>query len=123
VRGIVFSLLEEIVAEQFGKEMWDQLLDEARAEDSFTSSNGIVHREVRKLYQGAGTPEFDFDISSSEVLIMNCRSRRKIYSLVAGFTEGAAAHCNETVDIRHPLCTHLGDECCHLEFSLTTKLS
>ncbi len=32
--------------------------------------NDIIHPEVRKLYPGAGVPEFAFDASSSEVLVM-----------------------------------------------------
>jgi Haem-NO-binding len=181
MKGIIFNLLEEVVTEQFGEKTWDQLLDQAQVEGSFTSLgnypdedlfklvaaasaalkqtpdavvrwfgvralpllarkypaffdrhqstrpfiltlNGIIHPEVRKLYPGADTPEFDFDTSSSEVLVMNYRSKRKLCSLVEGFTEGAATHYNETVSIQHPLCMHRGDECCRLEFSFARKL-
>ena len=73
-----------------------------------------IHPEVRKLYPGADTPEFDFDASSPEVLVMNYRSKRKLCSLVEGFTEGAASHYNEAVAIKHPLCMHRGDEACRL---------
>jgi hypothetical protein len=83
--------------------------------------NGIIHPEVRKLYPGADTPEFDFDISSPDVLVMNYRSTRKLWSLVEGFTEGSAAHFNETVTIRHPLCMHRGDESCRIELSFEKK--
>jgi hypothetical protein len=83
--------------------------------------NGIIHPEVRKLYPGADTPEFDFDISSPDVLVMNYRSKRKLCSLVEGFTEGSAAHFNETVTIRHPLCMHRGDESCRIELSFEKK--
>ena len=161
MKGIIFNLLEEVVTEQFGEKTWDQLLDQAQVEGSFTSLgnypdealfklvaaasvalkqtpdavvrwfgvnalpllarkypaffdrhqstrpfiltlNGIIHPEVRKLYPGADTPEFDFDTSSSEVLVMNYRSKRKLCSLVEGFTEGAATHYQETVSIQHP---------------------
>ena len=181
MKGIIFNLLEEVVTEQFGEQTWDQLLDQAQVEGSFTSLgnypdedlfklvaaasaalkqtpdavvrwfgvsalpllakkypaffdrhqstrpfiltlNGIIHPEVRKLYPGADTPEFDFDTSSSEVLVMNYRSKRKLCSLVEGFTEGAAAHYHETVSIEHPLCMHRGDECCRLEISFKPKL-
>jgi hypothetical protein len=84
--------------------------------------NDIIHPEVRKLYPGADTPEFDFDTSCSEVLVMNYRSKRKLCSLVEGFTQGAAAHFNEVVSIQHPRCMHRGDTCCRLEFSFTRKL-
>jgi hypothetical protein len=83
--------------------------------------NDIIHPEVRKLYPGADTPEFDFDTSSPDVLVMNYRSKRKLCSLVEGFTEGAAAHFNESVSMQHPLCMHRGDPCCRLEFSFTRR--
>jgi hypothetical protein len=83
--------------------------------------NDIIHPEVRKLYPGADTPEFDFDTSSPEVLVMNYRSKRKLCSLVEGFTEGAAGHFKEDVSIQHPCCMHRGDPSCRLEFTFTRK--
>jgi hypothetical protein len=180
MKGIIFNLLEEVVTEQFGENRWDQLLDQAKVDGSFTSLgnypdedlfklvaaasaalnqppdqvvrwfgvsalpllakkypaffdrhqstrpfiltlNGIIHPEVRKLYPGADTPEFDFDTSSPDVLVMNYRSKRKLCALVEGFAEGAASHYNEAVSIKHPLCMHRGDACCRLEFSFTRK--
>jgi hypothetical protein len=180
VKGIIFNLLEEVITQELGEGTWDQLLDTAEVDGSFTSLgnypdadlfklvaaasaalkqppdvivrwfgvkalpllakkypaffdqhdstrsfiltlNGIIHPEVRKLYPGADTPEFDFDTSSPEVLIMNYRSKRQLCSLVEGFTEGSAAHFNETVHIEHPLCMHRGDACCRLELSFARK--
>ena len=83
--------------------------------------NSIIHPEVRKLYPGADTPDFDFDTSSDEVLIMNYRSKRKLCALAEGFVEGAATHFGETVTIQHPLCLHRGDACCRLELSFKKK--
>jgi hypothetical protein len=79
--------------------------------------NGIIHPEVRKLYPGADTPVFDFDTSSPDTLVMNYRSKRKLCSLVEGFTEGAAARFKETVSIQHPQCMHRGDLSCRLELT------
>ena len=79
--------------------------------------NGIIHPEVRKLYPGADTPDFDFDTSSPDVLVMGYHSKRKLCALAEGLIEGAAAHFGETVGIRHPLCQHRGDPSCRLELS------
>ena len=79
--------------------------------------NGIIHPEVRKLYPGAATPDFEFDASSPEVLIMVYRSPRKLCALAEGLVEGAAKHYGEEVTIRHPLCMHRGDSSCRLELA------
>jgi hypothetical protein len=180
MKGIIFNLLEEVVTKEFGANTWDDLLDQAQVQGSFTSLgnypdadlfklvaaasaalkqtpemivrwfgvnalpllavkypaffnrhqstrpflltlNDIIHPEVRKLYPGADTPEFDFDTTSPDVLVMNYRSKRKLCSLVEGFTEGAAAHFHESVSIQHPCCMHRGDLYCRLEFSFTRK--
>jgi len=40
--------------------------------------NDVIHPQVRKLYPGADVPEFDFDSSSEDVLLMGYRSRRRL---------------------------------------------
>lgn len=79
--------------------------------------NSIIHPEVRKLYPGAATPDFDFDTSSPEVLVMGYRSKRRLCALAEGFIEGAATHFGEGVCIQHPSCMHRGDASCHIELS------
>lgn len=79
--------------------------------------NSIIHPEVRKLYPGAYVPEFEFDASSPDVLVMKYGSTRKLCALAEGFVEGAATHFGETVQMKHPQCMHRGDEQCVLEFS------
>jgi hypothetical protein len=81
----------------------------------------IIHPEVRKLYPGADTPDFDFDVSSPDVLVMKYRSKRKLCALAEGFVEGAAGHFGETARIAHPLCMHRGDAFCQLELSFVKK--
>ncbi len=81
--------------------------------------NAIIHPEVRKLYPGATPPMFEFDTSSPEVLVMEYHSQRKLCALAEGFVEGAAAHFEETVLIRHPRCMHRGDDQCRHEFSMS----
>ncbi len=77
--------------------------------------NSVIHPEVRKLYPGADTPEFDFDTSSPEVLVMTYRSKRRLCALAEGLLEGAAAHYREKITIDHPVCMNRGADCCRLE--------
>ncbi len=83
--------------------------------------NGIIHPEVRKLYPGADTPDFEFDASSPEVLVMTYRSKRKLCALAEGLIEGAAHEFHETVHIEHPECMHRGDPHCRLDLAFAGK--
>jgi hypothetical protein len=80
--------------------------------------NGIIHPEVRKIYPGADVPEFDFDTSSDEVLVMGYQSPRKLCALAHGLVEGAAAHYGEEATFEQSRCMHRGDEKCvfHISF-------
>src|ERR1051325_8340200 len=53
--------------------------------------NQIIHPEVRKLYPGADVPEFDFDTSSEEFLLMGYQSARRMCAFAEGLVTGAAA--------------------------------
>lgn len=180
VKGIIFNLLEEVVSQELGEKTWDQLLEAAQIDGSFTSLgnypdadlfklvgaasvalkqspddivrwfgvkalpllakkypaffekhqstrpfiltlNGIIHPEVRKLYPGADTPDFEFDTSSPDVLVMIYQSKRKLCALAEGFIAGAAGCFDETAHIEHPLCMHRGDASCRLELSFAKK--
>ncbi len=77
--------------------------------------NGIIHPEVRKLYPGADVPDFEFDISSPDVLVMVYRSKRRLCAFAEGLIEGAAVQFGETATIGHPQCLHRGDSACRLE--------
>ena len=83
--------------------------------------NDIIHPEVRKLYPGAGVPEFDFDTSSDEILTMGYSSQRKLCSFGEGLVEGAAAHYGEAVAIDQPRCMNRGDERCLLKISFSPQ--
>ncbi len=83
--------------------------------------NSIIHPEVRKLYPGADVPDFDFDTSSPEKLVMTYSSRRKLCALAEGLITGAAEHYAETVTISHTRCMHHGDTSCLLELAFQKK--
>jgi hypothetical protein len=81
--------------------------------------NEIIHPEVRKLYPGAQVPEFDFDTSDDQVLVMGYRSPRKLCAFAEGLIQGAAAHYGEQVEIEQPRCMHRGDAKCLLRVRLS----
>jgi len=85
--------------------------------------NSIIHPEVRKLYPGADVPNFDFDTSSPEVLVMRYRSARRMCSFAEGLLLGAADHFRETAHIDHPRCMHRGDPECELRIRFTPQAS
>jgi hypothetical protein len=84
--------------------------------------NNIIHPEVRKLYPNADVPEFQFDTSSDEVLLIGYRSHRKLCAFAIGLIEGAAAHYGERATIEHRTCMHHGDAQCLLAVR-TTKIA
>ena len=79
--------------------------------------NDIIHPEVRKLYPGADVPEFEFDVSSPDVLVMNYRSARRLCGFAEGLVEGAAAHFGESVLFEQPRCMLRGDPTCVFRIS------
>lgn len=80
--------------------------------------NDIIHPEVRKLYPGADVPEFEYDVSSPDVLVMTYRSARRLCAFAEGLVEGAAVHYGESAVLEQPRCMLRGDEACtfHIAF-------
>jgi hypothetical protein len=83
--------------------------------------NDIIHTEVRKIYPGAEVPEFDYETSSPDVLVMGYKSRRKLCALAQGFTEAAAAHYGEELLFEQPQCMNRGDEKCVFRISIKRR--
>lgn len=81
--------------------------------------NDIIHPEVRKLYPGADVPEFDFDESDPDVLVVTYRSSRKLCALAEGFLAGAATHYGQTVHLQHDQCMHEGHDSCVIRCAFT----
>ena len=79
--------------------------------------NDIIHPEVRKLYPGADVPEFDFDVSSPDAVVMTYRSARRLCGFAEGLVEGAAAHFRESVVFEQPRCMLRGDPHCIFRIS------
>lgn len=74
--------------------------------------NSIIHPEVEKLYPGATTPVFDFDVDDQDRLVVGYKSPRKMCALAEGFMAGSADYFEEQTDIEHPVCMHHGAEKC-----------
>lgn len=80
--------------------------------------NDVIHPEVRKLYPGAVTPDFTFDTSRPDGLVMTYRSPRRLCAFAEGLLYGAADHYLETLTITQPSCLHRGDDKCVLELAI-----
>jgi hypothetical protein len=76
--------------------------------------NGIIHPEVRKLYPGAVTPEFDIRTDDPHVLELVYRSSRQRCDLAEGLILGAADHFGQVIELSQPLCELRGDDMCLL---------
>lgn len=83
--------------------------------------NDIIHPEVRKLYPGADVPEFEFDTSHADLLIMRYNSARKMCAFAQGLIEGAAIHYGEQVEFQQAKCMHRGDPECVFEIAFSAR--
>lgn len=77
--------------------------------------NEIIHPEVRKLYPGAETPDFAFDASDPDRLVMDYRSSRRLCAFAEGLLLGAGDHFDQHVEIAQSECMHRGDARCLIE--------
>ena len=83
--------------------------------------NDIIHPEVRKLYPGADVPEFDFDASKPDRLVMGYVSKRKLCPLAEGLLLGAGEYYQETIGLNHSQCLRRGDKRCEWTVTLTAR--
>ena len=93
--------------------------DHTQSRSFVLTLNDIIHPQVRKLYPGAIVPEFHFDASDPEVLVMDYRSPRKLCAFAEGLLLGAGDHFGEQVGIVQPLCLNRGDPHCRLTISFS----
>jgi hypothetical protein len=63
MKGIIFNLLEQVVAQEYGEDTWDQLLDTAGIDGAYTAVGNYPHEELLQLVKAAssalGTPPDD----------------------------------------------------------------
>lgn len=87
----------------------------ASTRDFLLTLNHIIHAEVRKLYPGVEVPEFEFDASDPDVLLMTYRSSRRLCALAEGFIIGAARQYEELATLEQTQCMLEGSDHCTIE--------
>ena len=74
----------------------------------------MIHPEVRKLHPDSTPPDFWFDGSDDDALLVHYRSRRRLCVLAEGMMQGAGLHYGELVSVEHQSCMNDGDDHCTL---------
>jgi len=82
--------------------------------------NDIIHPEVRKLYPDADVPDFDYDASHTDHLVLRYKSSRQICALAEGLILGAGDYYDEPISIDHTACVHQGAETCEFKVSVSS---
>ena len=106
----------------FGEYMFKQLAErypvfieqEPSLRGFLKSVDGVIHVEVRKLYDSPNLPSFVCHDRDEQTLVMEYRSPRQLCILAEGLIRGAALHYGNPIEIEHPRCLHKGDEHCDL---------
>lgn len=65
MKGIIFNLLEEVVTNNHGSEVWDQLLDDAALDGAYTSLGNYPDQSMQALVMAASRT---LDVSPFDVL-------------------------------------------------------
>jgi hypothetical protein len=76
------------------------------------SVDGVIHREVVKIYPGAKPPRIGTEDPAPDVLVLHYVSHRRLCAFAEGMIEGAADHYGERIELDHPECLKRGDERC-----------
>ena len=61
--------------------------------------HGIIHVEVKKLYQDASPPEFEYEEPEEDELVMIYRSERNLPWAAEGLILGAAKHFGQDGEV------------------------
>ena len=181
MKGMVFTMLGEMVEERFGIDFWDDLIDltapksdgvyvatdtypdeellnyvtamseqlgvpanelvyafgefllsrfadihpeffDGHSAKSFLKTiHDVVHVEVRKLHPDAVLPNFDYEDSAPDQLVMRYRSPRQLCALAEGLIAGTATHYGESVVTKHEVCMHRGADHCVIALQFAAK--
>ena len=81
--------------------------------------DGIIHVEVKKLYNGAYLPTFEYAEPADDELIITYFSERKLYPFMEGLINGVAGYFEQPITQSHRVYDKNGVEYCdfHLKFS------
>lgn len=80
--------------------------------DFVLTLNDVIHPEVRKLFPGAYAPQFEFDASDPEELVLGYISYRNLCSFAEGLIKGAAQHFGEEATVSQRECSKKGGDRC-----------
>lgn len=110
----------------YGKYLWshfeshypDFIVSHTELIEFLLSVDSVIHTEVKKLYPDSTTPDFEYDHSNPDQLIMYYRSPRKLCFLAEGLIDAAAEYFNTPHHIEHNVCMHDGADHCELKVIL-----
>ncbi len=114
------------LVEQFGAYLFDVLntkypMFSEEKKDFFEfikSIDGVIHREVRKLYDNPNLPDLDCEQIDEKNLSIKYQSPRKLCFLAEGLIRGAAKYYNVNYALEHKSCMHDGCDHCLLQLSI-----
>jgi len=116
------TLIEQFGAYMFGVLNKKYPLFSKQQKDFFSfikSIDGVIHQEVKKLYDNPNLPNLDCKEIDPNTLAVTYRSPRKLCFLAEGLIRGAAKHYQVNYSLSHDLCMHDGHDRCLL--MLTTE--
>lgn len=87
--------------------------------DFLIAVDRIIHVEVKKLYPDSELPEFDYENSQKDTLLIKYTSKKKLCFFMEGLIHGCAKYFSETVKTKQTACYHNGNDHClmHVVFS------
>jgi hypothetical protein len=114
------------LVEQFGAYMFDVLNSKSpifseQQPDFFSfikSIDGVIHKEVKKLYDSPNLPSLDCEQISDNKLNIKYSSPRKLCFLAEGLIRGAAKHYGVDYSLQHETC--MLNDSDHCLITLTT---
>lgn len=115
------------LVKHYGKYLWSTLAatqfqfveQHDNLKDFLLSVHSVIHIEVKKLYPGAYTPDFQYESKEDELLTMHYKSPRKLCYLAEGLIQGAAEHYQCDYQLVHSQCMHDGAEHCTFELNFS----
>lgn len=76
--------------------------------------DGVIHKEVKRLYPNAYLPQFSYADREDGALVIFYNSKRKLCQLSIGLIEGGAEHFRESIIVEHPRCMLHGEDSCEI---------
>ncbi len=80
--------------------------------DFLKSIEGVIHKEVMKLYPDPKLPTIDWKQENEKELTLLYKSPRKLCHLADGLIRGAAEQYETPITLTHDQCMHDGHEQC-----------